>query len=200
MKNKKLIATSLLTAFASSLYCIVPLLALISGTTGIASNFSWLTPIRPYLMVFTILVLSFAWYQKLKPKKEIECVCQTKEKSSFFQSKLFLGLITVFALYMTFLPFYSTIFYPKSKQKIVVVNNKNKQSVNIKIKGMTCTACEEHITHSVSKIEGVLSVKPSYNKKNAVIEFDNSKTTIKDIKKAINNSGYNVINKNENEN
>ena len=49
MKSEnKLIGTSLLTAIAASLCCMTPVLALIAGTSGIASTFSWIEPFRPY--------------------------------------------------------------------------------------------------------------------------------------------------------
>jgi mercuric ion transport protein len=77
--DNKLIGTGLLTAITASLCCITPVLALIAGTSGIASTFSWIEPFRPYLIGLTILVLGFAWYQKLKPQKEIDCECETDE-------------------------------------------------------------------------------------------------------------------------
>ena len=68
MKEKKgLIGMGLLTALASSLCCITPVLAIFAGSSGMASSFSWMEPARPYLIIFTIIVLGFAWYQKLKP-------------------------------------------------------------------------------------------------------------------------------------
>ena len=71
MKSEnKLIGAGLLTAITASLCCITPVLALIAGTSGIASTFSWIEPFRPYLIGLTILVLGFAWYQKLKSQKE----------------------------------------------------------------------------------------------------------------------------------
>jgi len=198
MKSEnKLIGAGLLTAITASLCCITPVLALIAGTSGIASTFSWIEPFRPYLIGFTILVLGFAWYQKLKPKKEIECDCETDEKSSFLQSKLFLGIVTLFAISMTVFPYYSSVFYPKTAREIIIVDKANIQSINLEIKGMTCASCEEHINHSVNQLNGILKVKSSYENGNTEIEFDNSKTTIEEIKKAVNSTGYSVINTKE---
>lgn len=196
-KDKRLIGAGLLTAIASSLCCITPVLALLSGTTGIASTFSWLEPFRPYLIGFTILVLGFAWYQKLKPKKEIDCDCETDKKPSFLQSKYFLGIVTIFAIIMTAFPYYSSVFYPKTEKEIIVVNKANIQNINLEIKGMTCTSCEEHIIHSVYQLNGIINIKSSYENGNAKIEFDNSKTTIEEIEKAVNSKGYSVINTKE---
>ena len=106
-RENKLIGAGLLAAITASLCCITPVLALIAGTSGIASTFSWLEPFRPYLIGLTILVLGFAWYQKLKPQKEIDCECDTDDlpagkegKPKFIQSKKFLGIVTVFAIIM----------------------------------------------------------------------------------------------------
>ena len=139
------------------------------------------------------MVLGFAWYQKLKPKKEIDCDCETGEKPSFIQSKLFLGIVTVFAIIMTAFPYYSSVFYPKSEKEVIVVNKANIQIINLGIKGLTCTSCEEHINHSINQLNGILKVRSSYENGNSEIEFDKSKTTIEEIKKAVNSTGYSVI-------
>ena len=59
--GNKLIGVGVLTAISASLCCITPVLALLAGTSGLASTFSWLDPFRPYLIGLTILVLGIAW-------------------------------------------------------------------------------------------------------------------------------------------
>jgi len=84
----------LFSAIAASLCCITPVLALLSGTTGIASTFSWVEPYRPILIGITVMILGFAWYQKLKPRpKDIDCACDD-DKPKFIQSKKFLLFVT----------------------------------------------------------------------------------------------------------
>jgi copper chaperone CopZ len=194
-KEKSIIGAGLFTALASSLCCITPVLALVSGTSGIASTFSWLEPMRPYFIGITILVLGFAWYQKIKPKPEIDCECEEDEKEPFMQSKLFLAMITVFALVMTAFPYYSAIFYPDNQKEVVLTAESSIQTVYVAIEGMTCQSCEEHVSHEVNKLEGIVRANTSYEKGNAVVEFDASKTSIAEIEKAVNSTGYKVINK-----
>lgn len=193
-KDRKLIWTSIITAVGASLCCITPVLALTSGASGIASTFSWLEPLRPYLIGITILVLGFAWYQKMKPKKEIECDCETDEKPKFIQSKTFLGLVTGFTILMLAFPYYGSLFYPKTEKEIIVVSKENIQKVNIDIKGMTCNSCEERVNHSVNGLDGILNVNSSYKNGSSKIEFDKSKTNLEEIEKAINSTGYTVTN------
>ena len=73
MMNTKIL-TSVLTATTASLCCITPVVAILAGSTSMASSFSWMEPFRPYLISLTILVLVYAWWDKLKTQKEeIDC-------------------------------------------------------------------------------------------------------------------------------
>ena len=199
MKSEnKLIGAGLLTAITASLCCITPVLALIAGTSGIASTFSWIEPFRPYLIILTILVLGFAWYQKLKPRKEIDYECETDEKPKFIQSKTFLGFVTVFAIVMLAFPHYSGVFYPNKEKQIIVCDKSDIKTTEFKINGMTCTSCEEHVNHEVNKLNGIANSKASFENGNAIIEFDKTKTNETEIEKAINSTGYKVTDKKEN--
>lgn len=95
------------TAIAASLCCITPVIALLAGTSSVASGFSWIEPIRPYLIAFTGAILGFAWYQKLKPQPVDECGCAVDEKPKFIQSKTFLLIVTLFATLMIAFPSYA---------------------------------------------------------------------------------------------
>jgi mercuric ion transport protein len=194
--NNKLLGTGIVSAIAASLCCITPLLALIAGTSGMASSFSWLEPLRPYLIGLTVFVLGFAWYQKLKKPKEIDCECDD-EKPKFIQSKTFLAIVTAFAMLMLAFPYFSNIFYPTVEKEMILVDQRNLQSFEFKVEGMTCAACENHIIHEVNKLEGIAGVKASYNKKSASVQFNKTKTSLEEVEKAINSTGYAVVYKEE---
>lgn len=193
----KLIGVGLLTAISASLCCITPVLALLAGTSGLASTFSFLDPFRPYLIGVTVLFLGFAWYQKLKPKKPIDCGCDTKEKTSFLSTRTFLGIITVFAGLMLAFPMYAHIFYSTTEKQISIIGKSNIHSAEFKINGMTCSSCEEHINHEVNKLAGIIRTTASYENGNAIIEFDSAKTNINEIEQAIGKTGYSVSGKKE---
>ena len=195
--DKKLISTGLLAAFTASLCCITPLLAFIAGTSGLATTFSWLEPLRPYLIGLTIFVLGFAWYLKLKPKKQLDCSCEKDEKIPFTQSKMFLGIITLFAVVMLAFPYYSGIFYPTTEKQIIIVDQSNIRKIEFTISGMTCASCGEHVNSEVNKLSGIISSEASYENRNAVVKFDDSKTNSDEIENAINATGYLVTDKKE---
>ena len=197
-KSGKLLGAGLISAVAASLCCITPVLALISGTSGIASAFSWMEPFRPYLIGVTILVLAFAWYQKLKPRtaEEIECACDEDDKKPFMQTKTFLGIVTIFAALMLAFPYYAHIFYPSNNQKeVIIVNTSDIKKVAFVIEGMTCQSCATHIENEVNKLSGVIQVEASYEKASAEVDFDRSKVDINLIEKTINSTGYKVVSK-----
>ncbi len=195
-KSGKMLGAGLLTAFAASLCCITPVLAFFSGASGVASTFSWMEPFRPYLIGLTIVVLAFAWYQKLKPRTQddIDCACEDDEKPSFWQSKKFLGIVTVFAVAMLAFPYYSQIFYPENKTaQIAIVESNNVEEISYEVSGMTCESCNLHVEHAVIALPGIIKAEADYIAGTAVVKFDKTKVSPESIKEAINGTGYKVV-------
>ena len=187
-----LASTSVLTAIAASLCCIVPVVAILAGSSSIVANFSWIEPARPYLIGLSISVLAFAWYLKLKPAKtnDMDCNCEIK-KSSFLQSKPFLAIVTVFAIVMMAFPLYAGIFNPSPKvQAAFVAPVENRKQVKFTIQGMTCAGCEVEVNNELSKVNGVLDYKTSYKNKSSLVTYNPSMVEIKSIEAAISKTGY----------
>lgn len=197
MKNKhlsenKIQAGGVTLALVSSLCCITPVFSLIAGISGIAATFSWLEPVRPYLMALTVLFLGFAWYQKLKPQ-DITCNCDVNEKSKFTH----LAIVTVLAFLLMAFPAYSGVFFFSSAKETIMVDSKDVKTYQFTISGMSCDGCEETVNHEVSKLSGIINVKSSYNNGNAVVKFDSSRINDTAIQKMINTTGYKVTDKKE---
>lgn len=196
MNNKKSNSwaiSGILTAISASLCCITPVLAVLAGSSGVAATFSWLEPFRPWLIGVTAVVLALAWYQKLKPRteEEISCACEDDEKPSFWQSKKFLGIVTVFAAAMLAFPYYADVFYPETRLS-ESVNVNLESTYEIAITGMTCTGCEEHVKLEIGNLPGISKLEVSYEQGNAVVSFDESKTGIEEVKTAVDRTGYKV--------
>jgi mercuric ion transport protein len=192
MSVGKLMGTGIFAALAASICCITPVLALIAGTSSITASFAWLTPARPYMIGLTVVVLGFAWYQKLKPPVD-DCGCTVNEKSSFLRSKSFLLIITIVSALMIAFPAYSKIFFPQNVKEQVVIEPSKTQTVEFGIKGMTCAGCEEHVKAEINELPGIAQLTVSYEKRNAIVVFDPSKTTVNALHDAINKTGYKVI-------
>ncbi|PHS04180.1 MAG: heavy metal transporter [Kordia sp.] len=195
MKNRKsnrALVTGVVAALAASSCCIPPLIALVAGVGGASSSLSWLEPFRPYLIGFAIIALAYAWCIHLKPKTADDCGCEIT-KPNFYQKRGFLVGMSIFAILSITLPYYSVIFYSDNSKVVVVSNEENLVETNIEIKGMTCDACQDHVDHAVNELDGIVSVKTSYSSGNTIIMFDNTKTDLKEIRKAINSTGYKAI-------
>ena len=191
--SKNAAYTGLFAAVAASSCCIPPVIALIAGVGGGASALSWMEPFRPYLIGLAIIAIGYAWYAYLKPKKEDDC-CEIDQKPKWYQTKGFLIGITLFAAVSISFPYYAHIFYPNNNNKeVVVVSQANVETLNFDIEGMTCNGCAAHVENEVNKLSGIISVTASYDNENATVTFDKSKTTKKDIEKAINSTGYKVV-------
>jgi mercuric ion transport protein len=195
MKDKKsnsALITGVIAALAASSCCIPPLIALVAGVGGASSSLSWVEPFRPYLIGFAIAALGYAWYAHLKPKSTDDCGCEV-EKPKFFQTRGFLVGMTIFAVLSITLPYYSGIFYGDNSKELIVASAYDLVKTTIKIKGMTCDACQEHVDHAINNLDGIISVKTSYSLQNTIVVFDKTRTDLKEITRAINSTGYKVI-------
>lgn len=191
--SKNVAYTGLFAAVASSACCIPPVIALIAGVGGSASALSWMEPFRPYLIGLAVVAIGYAWYNYYRLKNTDDCDCEIDKKPKWFQTKGFLVGITLFAIVSMAFPYYSSIFYPDNKKEVVIVSESDIQTINFNVQGMTCAGCEESIKHAVNELDGIVNVTPSYEKENAEIKFDKTKTSKEDIEKTINSIGYKVI-------
>jgi len=198
--EKKWIGAGLLAAVAASLCCITPVLAVLGGLGGIASTFSWLDPLRPYLIGVTAVVLGYAFYNAYKPKKEggIKCECEDEEspaKRNFINSKAFLWVVTGVSILMFAFPSYSHIFFPDTNNNLVVVDENNIAETKLYIEGMTCTGCEESVNYALQNEEGVISATSSFKTGIAKVKFDKSKVNPRQLSKVVEEKvGYKVTN------
>ncbi|MBB3232345.1 mercury resistance system periplasmic binding protein MerP [Halomonas stenophila] len=64
------------------------------------------------------------------------------------------------------------------------------QTVTLSVPGMTCAACPITVKAALNKVDGVSQVDVSYENREAVITFDDSRTFIEALTEATTNAGY----------
>ena len=64
------------------------------------------------------------------------------------------------------------------------------QTVTLAVPGMTCAACPFTVKQSLSKVKGVTKTDVSFEKKQAVVSFDDAKTSVQALTKATADAGY----------
>ena len=64
------------------------------------------------------------------------------------------------------------------------------QTVTLSVPGMTCASCPITVKHALSKVEGVSKTDVSFDKRQAVVTFDDAKTNVQKLTKATEDAGY----------
>nr|WP_181374855.1 mercury resistance system periplasmic binding protein MerP [Polaromonas sp. H6N]AWD72237.1 mercuric transport protein, periplasmic component, MerP [Polaromonas sp. H6N] len=64
------------------------------------------------------------------------------------------------------------------------------QTVTLSVPGMTCATCPITVKKALSKVEGVSRTNVTFAKREAVVTFDDGKTTIAKLTQATHNAGY----------
>ncbi len=215
MKSNKFFRNSaIVSAVLASLCCITPVLAVLGGLSGIASAFSFLDPLRPYFIAFTVIVLGYAFYNTYKPKNKdkIDCDCLPAEASaevddneessakkssanswkSISSGKAFLWTVAVIATVLITFPYYSQVLFP-NLQNVETINSNTIVKAKLEIEGMTCTSCEHSVDFALKSEKGVLSAESSFETGTAYVQYDSTKVKPEQLKKAVEEKvGYKV--------
>lgn len=64
------------------------------------------------------------------------------------------------------------------------------QTVTLSVPGMTCAACPITVKKAISKVDGVSKIDVNFDKREAVVTFDDAKTSVQKLTKATENAGY----------
>ncbi|MGQ0835866.1 MAG: mercury resistance system periplasmic binding protein MerP [Gammaproteobacteria bacterium] len=64
------------------------------------------------------------------------------------------------------------------------------QTVTLSVPGMTCAACPITVKQALSKVDGVTKTDVSFERREAVVTFDDAKTNVQALTEATKNAGY----------
>ena len=64
------------------------------------------------------------------------------------------------------------------------------QTVTLAVPGMTCAACPITVKKAISKVEGVSKTDVRFDKREAVVTFDDAKTSVQKLTKATEDAGF----------
>ncbi|QDL36440.1 mercury resistance system periplasmic binding protein MerP [Rhodoferax sediminis] len=64
------------------------------------------------------------------------------------------------------------------------------QSVTLSVPGMTCAACPITVKHALSKVQGVTKTDVNFEKREAVVTFDDVRTSVQKLTNATEDAGY----------
>jgi mercuric ion binding protein len=64
------------------------------------------------------------------------------------------------------------------------------QTVILSVPGMTCAACPITVKQALTKVDGVTKTDVSFERREAIVTFDDAKTSVQALTEATKNAGY----------
>jgi mercuric ion binding protein len=64
------------------------------------------------------------------------------------------------------------------------------KTVTLDVPGMTCAACPITVKTAIAKVDGVKKVDVNFDKREAVVTFDDAKANVQKLTQATENAGY----------
>jgi mercuric ion transport protein len=195
-KESVAVGGAVLTALGASLCCVGPLLALAFGA-GAFGTVTAFAPARPYLLAAAVLALAFGFY-RIYFRREA-CgpgeACATEPASRAARLSLWLASVgvLVFALspyYVGTLARHIGINRGEAGAKSQAVAQPAAARTTFKVSGMTCAGCETTIKLALEQTPGVRAAEVSYDRGEAVVEYDPNVTNTDKLRAAINETGY----------
>lgn len=78
----------------------------------------------------------------------------------------------------------------KASNTTLLTNAAKTKTVKLKITGMTCAGCSNHVTKTLEEVKGVSTVNLEYPGDVATVEFDADKTTVEELITAVEKINY----------
>lgn len=64
------------------------------------------------------------------------------------------------------------------------------KTVTLSVPGMTCATCPLTLKKALNRVEGIENIEVNLEKKEALVTFDDAKTTVEALLEATKNAGY----------
>jgi len=78
----------------------------------------------------------------------------------------------------------------QAESPVAVVASEKSERLEIAVDGMTCSSCAVGVRTMLKHTEGIVYADASYERKDAVVKYDPTRTTEKKILAAITSFGY----------
>lgn len=214
-RERSFVGGAVVAAFLASLCCIGPLLFVLLGVSAFGAA-AYFEAARPYLMAGAVLLLAVAFYWVYFRRGEAACApgeaCATRAVSRASRAGLWVASLAVLAF--AALPYFAgplaaklsektpaeqteqeaccAVRNPESTSPAPLTPAAGMETATFKVEGMTCASCETTIELALKRVPGVSRAEASYDRGEAVVEYDPRKATPTDLRNAINSTGYTV--------
>ena len=196
MNRLSTLGGALVGSVAASACCILPAVLGVAGAGSLGISAA-LAPYRPYLIGATILMLAAGFYLTYRRPQKATCGpdgcapdhVESSQVTRF--NKLVLWLVTIMSVGAIAYPELSEGSPFSARADAPAPLQANRDSVLVfTVSGMTCGACEQHITGALSRIQGVTNASASYQNSTVSVRYQPGTVTRVEIQRAIEGVGY----------
>lgn len=174
---------SIVVAVTAALCCVGPIALALLGLGGVGL-FTALGEYRPYIMALTVLLLGLAFFFTYR-KREVKCedgTCKIESASKWNKVAVWAAAIVV-AFFLVF-PYLDLSSSASPTQAAGL------QTAVLRVEGMTCSSCAKAVEIALAKDEGVKEAKVNFEKKEAVVKYDPSKSQPDGLTRRVDDLGY----------
>ncbi len=193
--SKRGLTGAIIAAIAASVCCVGPLVLLALGVGGVwVGSLTALEPFRPYFISITFLFLGYAFYRIYRKPKAEECTpgsyCANPKSDKI--NKISLWSVTVLILILFSVPYIAGVSASakNNTEQSAVFSAAEIKRISLDVPGMNCPACPFTVQKSLKNLDGVIQAEASLEQKKAVILFDPTKVSVKQMIEATTNAGY----------
>lgn len=189
MKDRSLLAGSLVAGMLASACCIGPLVLGVLGVSSLGFAAA-LAPLRPWFLGLTALLLALGFYLAYRPQRARACAPgQACEKpSGRKKQRIVLWLVTTVAVALATYPgwgarlsaAHASVSTPQPEITVVVID----------IEGMSCTACAGGIQRELLRVPGAVRAEVSFEERRAKITLSAAHPRVEPLIAAIEKAGY----------
>lgn len=182
------LAGAVVAGIAASVCCVGPLLLMLLGISGAwIGNLTAFEPYRPIFIATAAGFLGFAFYKTYSAPKAEACepgsVCASPRAGRF--NRIILWMVTILTFGLLFFPYAVPYVFAESSEA-----QPQAKEVTLDVRNMTCPSCLIPVKMSLKKLDGVKDVKVTIRPPRAVVTYDPSKVTMKEMTTATTNAGY----------
>ncbi len=201
MKERLALGGAVAAALAASLCCVGPLLFVLLGL-GAFSAATAFEAARPYLLGAAALFLAFGFYRTYFRRPEVcapggSCSTMPVNRAGRIGLWLAAGAVLAFALSPYYAGALARRLSPANAATATpgappreAARQPASARATFKVSGMTCAGCEAAISLALEKVPGVSRVEASYERGEAVVEYDPHATTPEKLRDVISQAGY----------
>lgn len=199
MKDRSVLAGSLVAGLLASACCIGPLIlgAVGLGSLGFAAA---LAPYRPWLLGLTAVLLGIGFYFAYRPLPAAACApdgaCSVPANRR--NQRILLWTVTVLAVGLATYPYWGAgVVTARSASEQTRAGTAARSAasvggevVTLDISGMTCTACEEEIEAKLRQVPGVATADVSFKPSRATVRVVTPAPSMQTLVRAVEEAGY----------